>query len=72
MIGIFFSACGIAGESTGVKRIIGGSAASQGEHPWTVKLSIRTKDNLGYQCGGSILNSHNIMTAAHCLGDPSR
>ena len=47
------------------KRIIGGSPAKAGNWPWAAMLVYG-----GSQfCGGSIVNRHWIITAAHCFSD---
>jgi len=47
-------------------RIVGGEEADQGTWGWAVSLFI--SDNQGkYLCGGSIISSSWIITAAHCL-----
>ena len=38
---------------------MGGTRAAQGEFPWVVKLSIG--------CGGSLVTSQIVLTAAHCI-----
>ncbi|UXI18385.1 hypothetical protein NH340_JMT04328 [Sarcoptes scabiei] len=43
-------------------RIIGGQDAYFGEFPWQVHIKI-TK----HQCGGALVNSRFIVTAAHCI-----
>ncbi|KAL4240880.1 Enteropeptidase [Mactra antiquata] len=45
------------------KRIVGGQEAEQGSWPWMVMLRL----NHIYKCGGSILSSRVIITAAHCV-----
>jgi secreted trypsin-like serine protease len=39
--------------------IVGGTLATQGEFPWMVRLSMG--------CGGALLTSTIVLTAAHCL-----
>ena len=42
--------------------IVGGTAASAGDFPFIASLQVRG----GHYCGGSIINSDTIVTAAHC------
>lgn len=42
--------------------IVGGSAAAAGEIPWIASLSTTS-----HFCGGSIITSRTVLTAAHCL-----
>ncbi|KNG51985.1 trypsin precursor [Stemphylium lycopersici] len=42
--------------------IVGGTAASAGEFPFIASLHVGG----GHYCGGSIINSDTIVTAAHC------
>ncbi|KAF2881833.1 hypothetical protein ILUMI_24334 [Ignelater luminosus] len=46
-------------------RIVGGSDASNGSFPYQVSLRITRTGS--HNCGGSILNSTVVLTAAHCL-----
>ncbi|KAM9376198.1 coagulation factor IXa [Pholidichthys leucotaenia] len=46
-------------------RIVGGGVVRPGEIPWQVALIARQGNHLF--CGGSILNEHWVITAAHCL-----
>jgi secreted trypsin-like serine protease len=45
-------------------RITGGSTAARGQFPWQVALTI---DNSWF-CGGSLISSRWVLTAAHCTG----
>ncbi|MFP5317673.1 MAG: trypsin-like serine protease [Acidimicrobiia bacterium] len=47
-------------------RIVGGSPAPAGAYPWHVALDFGPGLS---QCGGSLVSSRWVMTAAHCLHD---
>ena len=50
--------CGLAKRNT---RIVGGEETEMNEYPWQAQLSVG--DGL---CGGSLINSEWVLTAAHC------
>lgn len=64
--------CGIF---TSRLQIVNGSIARRNQFPWTVFLTIKTRNHEVYVCGGSIFTSRHVLTAAHCLtyesGDPT-
>jgi secreted trypsin-like serine protease len=43
-------------------RITGGTFAARGQFPWMAALII----DVSYFCGGSLISSLWVMTAAHC------
>jgi trypsin len=45
-------------------RIIGGSQTSSSRYPYAVSI----QDDIGHFCGGSLIASDMILTAAHCQG----
>ncbi|XP_070507429.1 melanization protease 1-like [Chironomus tepperi] len=48
-------------------RIIGGEDVSPGEFPWHALLVYRKSSFMdGYHCGGSLITSTHVLTAAHC------
>ncbi|CAH0686225.1 unnamed protein product [Spodoptera exigua] len=49
-------------------RIAGGSAASLGQFPYQAGLLVEVPGGTG-TCGGSLLNSRRVLTAAHCWND---
>ncbi|XP_042814995.1 transmembrane protease serine 4 [Panthera tigris] len=51
------------GESLKSPRVVGGEAASVDSWPWQVSIQY----NKQHICGGSILDPHWILTAAHCF-----
>jgi secreted trypsin-like serine protease len=52
--------------STTEQAIVDGSDASVGELPWQAEL---TSTSGGHVCGGSLIASRWVLTAAHCVGD---
>lgn len=57
---LFFPVCGITPLNT---RIVGGEDAPPGSWPWQVSLQRFG----GHFCGGSLINSEWVMSAAHCF-----
>ncbi|XP_037025151.1 uncharacterized protein LOC119066670 [Bradysia coprophila] len=48
--------------------IVDGSASKEGFWPWHASiLHIDVNVNINYKCGGTLLNSNAIVTAAHCV-----
>ncbi|XP_012413628.1 transmembrane protease serine 4 [Trichechus manatus latirostris] len=55
--------CLACGESLKAPRVVGGEKASVDSWPWQVSVQYDRK----HICGGSILDPHWILTAAHCF-----
>ncbi|XP_058501496.1 ovochymase-2 [Solea solea] len=49
-------------------RVVGGSEATYGSHPWLVSLRLKNS----HFCGGTVLTQRWVMTAAHCFTSVSR
>lgn len=53
--------------------IVNGYASKEGDWPWhTAILHIGINQNIEYKCGGTLLNSHSVLTAAHCVYENDR
>ncbi|KAG0431275.1 hypothetical protein HPB47_021944 [Ixodes persulcatus] len=64
--------CGVRGTtnpSGGTVRIVGGENALLLEFPWMISLRLFTPPNITstHFCGGSLINSQFVITAAHCI-----
>lgn len=60
-------ACGCSSNSASVNRIVGGETAGSATWGWAVSISLANQE----LCGGSIISSSWIITAAHCVEDYS-
>ena len=54
-------------EGTPVPRIVGGTDSEPGSRPYQAAVII---PDLGLNCGGALIGSRWVMTAAHCIGEP--
>ncbi|XP_031752073.1 acrosin-like [Xenopus tropicalis] len=50
-----------------VRRVIDGANAQPGSWPWIVSIQMPIDSVYRHVCGGTVLNHHWVMTAAHCL-----
>uniref|UniRef100_A0A8C1YFE2 Peptidase S1 domain-containing protein n=1 Tax=Cyprinus carpio TaxID=7962 RepID=A0A8C1YFE2_CYPCA len=59
----------VCGQAPLNNRIVGGVDAFEGSWPWQV--SLHSSNFGGHFCGGSLINSEWVLTAAHCLPNAS-
>ena len=52
-------------------RIVNGTPARKGAWPWQVAIGYRNPndDTIDYLCGGTLVTTRHVVTAAHCLRD---
>lgn len=54
-------------------RIIGGNVATRGSWPWKISLKMLNKNKIGnHFCGGTLIYSQYVITAAHCVYNRNR
>ena len=51
------------------EQVIGGDDSKLGEFPYMALLGYALDGVIYYLCGGSVLNSKYVLTAAHCHND---
>ena len=56
--------CGLANRDNKGNRIFKGKTTMKNEYPWMVRVQSKAGN-----CGGSLINSQWVLTAAHCLED---
>ena len=54
--------CGRQSITPSTQRIVGGIEAIPNSWPWIVSLQLRD-----HFCGGTLIDTHHVLTAAHCL-----
>lgn len=60
---LFVSLLSVCGKAALNTRIVGGMPAPEGSWPWQASLH----GSSGHFCGGSLINSEWLLSAAHCF-----
>lgn len=58
----------VCGTQRDTPKIFGGVATDMDAYPWMVAIKYQDDlgDDMGFQCGGSLINRQYALTAAHC------
>jgi hypothetical protein len=51
--------------------IVNGEPVQRGEYPWVVSLFVSHGERQKFVCGGTLLSSKHVATAAHCIELPN-
>lgn len=62
------SICGTRHSETEITPFVyGGEATERGDWPWMVAIYINKPTGLKFTCGGTLVSSKTVITAAHCM-----
>lgn len=60
--------CGTRHSETEITPLIfGGEETQRGDWPWMVAIYLNKATGLSFNCGGTLISSKTVITAAHCI-----
>ncbi|NXG45279.1 CEL2A elastase, partial [Psilopogon haemacephalus] len=59
--------CGVPAIPPSVSRVVGGENARPYSWPWQASLQYSSNGNWHHTCGGTLIATNWVMTAAHCI-----
>uniref|UniRef100_A0A8D2N2H8 Peptidase S1 domain-containing protein n=1 Tax=Zonotrichia albicollis TaxID=44394 RepID=A0A8D2N2H8_ZONAL len=59
--------CGVPSYPPLVTRVVGGEDARPYSWPWQVSLQYYSNGKWSHTCGGTLIATNWVMTAAHCI-----
>ncbi|KAM6174127.1 chymotrypsin-like elastase family member 2A [Erethizon dorsatum] len=62
--------CGLSTYQPQQSRVVGGEDATPNSWPWQVSLQYLDLDKWFHNCGGSLVTTSWVVTAAHCVRNP--
>lgn len=52
--------------------VFGGEETQRGDWPWMVAMYLNKPTGISFNCGGTLITSKTVLTAAHCLYTPTK
>ncbi|XP_029709393.1 chymotrypsinogen A-like [Aedes albopictus] len=62
--------CGVPQQQKTIQLIVNGFSASKGRWPWHVAIFHKNHPLTAYVCGGTLISTTHVLTAAHCVINP--